>query len=607
MRKELTPQEWVDAINAGLEYRWIYGREKWWRTNEELFYNTHESLQTVSTPNIVMETVDSILSQLTVQRPQPVILAKSEEAVEKVRIIERLDEDFVRDLDLRQEVEDACLGACLYGKGILKCGYDSEFGFAPQFDAVGGMGGFTLTQFDKQGNRIEFGGAQYGMPWVSNVLPHDFVVPWGTRRLKDAPWCAHRVVRHIEDVKADPKYKSRDVMPTISIKEHIDSYKSRNKAKTVGDTSSSSSTGMFGETEKAYVELWEIHDRRTGKVYVIAPDHDRFLRNEVDKLQTKGLPFVEIDFIPKARTFWVTPDVDYLINSQVDLIDIKLQQQQQRRLSKLKFLYAEDAIDPEEVEKALSPEGGVAVRANGGADLNAAIKPLTPYNNNNQLELEANAVRGDARALVGYSRNQAGEFAGGRTTGTEALIVNEASSNRLSRRGLRVNSMYIRVFEILNSFVYNFWTLPRIIQVLDLSNAAEWVTFVGSDLKGDYSYEILFSDSPIKTVETRKAEAVQLFPILAQDPTVDQVALRKWLSRAFNDVEFTSIFNKELLSDANIQLLMQVLQQIQGELNGVPGASGQRPSGVQRVQNPNGTQLQPRAPASSVGQAQRPV
>lgn len=603
MYKELKPSEWVDAINAGLEYRWIYGREKFWKMNEELFYNTHEMLQNVSAPNIVMETGDSLLSQLTVQRPMPVILARSEEAVDRVRTLERLDQNFVRDLKLRKAVEDASLNAFLYGKGIIKFGYDSEYGFAPQYDALEGLGGFTLTQFDKKGNRNEFNNGRPGMPWAATVAPHDFVVPWGTKELADAPWCAHRVVRHIDDLKGDVKYNTRSLMPTISIKEHVDSYKTQSKARKVGDTSASTS-GIFGETEKTYVEIWEIRDRRNGKIYAIAADHPTFLRNEGDLLQTEiGLPFADISFVPRARHFWVTSDVDYLLNPQVELVDINLQKQKQRRTSNVKFIYNEDALEPEEVEKALDAEVGVAIRANGGTDLNNAIKTLTPFNNNNQLDLEAQAVRADARSLVGFSRNQSGEFQGGRTTATEALVVNEASNNRMTRRGIAVSDLYIKSFQVINSFVFKFWTLPKTIQVMDLSSVAEWITFTGSQLKGDYSYEILFSDAPTPSVEQRKAEALQIYPYLVQDPTVDQVQLRKYLTRAFNDPEFTSIFNKELLADANVQLLLQALQQIQGNIGELSGGNGQS-AGVSRVQPPNGTRLQPRAPASQAGQAQ---
>ncbi|KKL91157.1 hypothetical protein LCGC14_1897510, partial [marine sediment metagenome] len=594
MFRELKPLEWEDALNAGLEYRYIYGKEQFWHRNEQMFYNTHPTLAAVSAPNIIMATGDSLLSRLVVKRPSPIILARSEEAVSRVRILETLDKDFTTDLKIRQAVEDAVLSSFLFGVGFLKYGYDSEFGFSPKFDALGGQAGFTLTQFNRKGFRNEFNDAEPGMPWVSSVSPQDIVVPWGTRKLEDAPWIAHRVIRHIEDVKSDPKYNARKLEPTISMKDHVDSYKARNRAKTLGDISTPSS-GVFGEIKREFVEIWEIHDRRFQKVYAIVPSHTTFIRNELDLLQTEGLPFGSVSFIPKARNFWVTPDADYLMNPQAELIDISLQMGKQRRASVLKFLYGEDAIDPVEVEAALSPDVGLGIRVKGGHNLDEAIKPFTAFNNNNQLTFEAENVRRDAREVVGFSRNQAGEFERGRTTATEALVVNEASGDRIDRRSLSVIDLYIRTYMVINSFVFEFWTLPKAIQTLDLTNVAQWINFIGADLKGNYSYEILFSDSPTPTTESRKAEAIQIYTVMIQDPTVDQVALRRYLARAFNDPEFTSIFNKELLADANIQLLLQVLQQIQGGTNDVSGNGGV-PAGVRPVSSGNGSRVAAQGP-----------
>jgi len=608
MFKELSPSDWEIAINAGLEYRFQFGKERYWTVNEQMFYNTHPSLENVSAPNIIMSTGDSLLSQLTIQRPTAIIKARSEEAVGKVRILETLDKDFITDLNIRKAVDSAGLNAFLFGRGFLKYGYDSEFGFSPKFDAVGGEGGFTLTQFDGRGNRNEFNDGNPGMPWVSNVSPHDIVVPWGTMDLDDAPWIAHRVVRHIDDIKSDPKYSHKGLLPNISMKDFVDSYKAKQRARTLGDISTPGS-GVFGETKKDFVELWEIHDRRFGKIYVITPDHPKFLRNEADKLQTEGLPFGTVAFVPRARNFWVTPDADYLLNPQAELIDINLQMSKQRRASILRFFYQEDAIDPEEVENVLDPDVKVGIRINGGFDINSAVKDSTPFNNNNQLVFESQNVRQDAREIVGFSRNQTGEFTGGRKTATEALVVNEASGNRMSRRGIAVSDLYIRTFKVINSFVFKFWTMPKLIQTTDLSTSAKWINFIGADLKGDYSYEIMFSDSPLQTTEARKAEAIQLYPVMVQDPTVDQVALRQYLAHAFNDPEFTSIFNKELLQDANVQLLMQVLQQVQGGAS-ANGQSGQIPSGVRPVSQGNGQTVAAQGPnpgASSASVAQEGI
>jgi len=57
---------------------------------------------------------------------------------------------------------------------------------------------------------------------------------------------------------------------------------------------------------------WEIHDRMTGKIMVVTPDYDKFLRNERDVMQVCGMPFVAEGFVKHPRSFWSTPLAYYL-------------------------------------------------------------------------------------------------------------------------------------------------------------------------------------------------------------------------------------------------------------------------------------------------------
>src|SRR5207244_4781919 len=118
---------------------------------------------------------------------------------------ETVDNLLIDDLEVGDEVERTLLSAYMFGKGFLKIGYDSEYGWDQDFDIGGSKQplGMTLTQFSKQGRRIEFGRAAPGMPWVQAAMPHDIIVPWGTFSLDYAQWVAHRDLRHIDEVKAD--------------------------------------------------------------------------------------------------------------------------------------------------------------------------------------------------------------------------------------------------------------------------------------------------------------------------------------------------------------------------------------------------------------------
>src|SRR5258706_14437598 len=73
MRSDLTPEEWVEELDRGFEYRRRYGVEDTWRENEALFYNVFSDDygrdQDNAGPNIVVSTGDSAVSNLTVPYP----------------------------------------------------------------------------------------------------------------------------------------------------------------------------------------------------------------------------------------------------------------------------------------------------------------------------------------------------------------------------------------------------------------------------------------------------------------------------------------------------------------------------------------------------------
>lgn len=568
--RNLKVEDWIQEIDNGLEYRRLYGIEDEWSTLEALFYSVHES-SLLAGPNLIAASGDSLLSQITVPVPSVVVKAKRPNLATAARVLESVDNTLLKEIKVGREVENASLHAFLWGRGILKVGYDSEFGYSPEF-ILGEDLGLSMTQYDIKGRRIEFGSVRPGMPWIAACLPHDIVVPYGTKNMDDAPWIAHRVVRHVEDIKSDVKYsKKRDLMPMMSMDDFVKSYRSVVKPYRVG----SYDTYFSGTGKSDYCELWEIHDRRTRKIIVIATGHKSFLRNEEDLMQLNDLPFISFSFVPAARTFWTTPDSTYLKPFQAELSDIFHQASKQRRLSILKFLYGKGVIEKAELNKILSPDVGVGAGVNAGHDLKEAILPLTMPNNNPMLYNDAEYVRRSARETIGFSRNQMGEYEQrGRRTATEASIVKQSADTRMSRRQKVIKGVYEDVISKVNAIIFEFWKSARWTEVAGESGA-QWIEYVGSQLRGDYAYDISFSPAGMDSKEQRKQIAMQLYSIFSQDPNIDPAKLKTYLVNAFNDREFSDLFGG--VENASLQVQMPQVQQ---------GAGGTAPNKEQGQASP---------------------
>lgn len=558
--KELKVQDWFDEIDNGLAYRKEFGKEETWRTSEMMFYG--EKGNTGGGPNLFLSTGDALLSALGVPRPRIKITARSGKFTEFAPIVEAIDNWLMSELEVVEEVNASQLHAFLWGVGVLKVGYDSLYGYGKDVDP--NLTGISMSQFDKKGVRLEVGGGRPGMPWVSAVTGHDIIVPWGVFNVRKSPWIANRIIRHIDAVKADKKYKNTfSLSPTLSASGYVESYHS------VHDNHMTQSTsGSLAEHDKVeFVELYEIRDRRTRKMYTIASGHHLFLRNKVDQLQLDGLPFVDFTFIPRARNFWVTSDAWNLRQPQAELDDISLQASAQRRVSVLKGLIDSDSISEEEIEKLLSPELAAVIRVQlNGKSFKEIFQTIGGASAMNQiLYADAEYVRKNARELVGFSRNQVGEFQGARTTATEVGEVAKSSGNRMGRRQNVVRSIYKRLFEKINHTIFTFWRRPMVVMVVGEDGAEQWRTFTGEAIAGDYALEVEFSEEVIESISSREQDALGLYSMLINDPLVDQPKLRAMLMNAINNPALRSLFSKRG-QNANIPVQVSGVQRSQGLL-----------------------------------------
>lgn len=534
---EMKPQDWIEEIDRGLEYRKTYAHEVAWRKNE-FNYTNNPGSHAARGPNLVFEMGDTLLSATGALDPEFTITPEHPAGVDRGPVVESVDNYLARKMKLRKSINRSCLHSYLYSRAILKIGYDSEFGWSPRLDIGTMMNpfGMSLSQYNpKTGDKIENKNVSPGMPWIGSVLAHDFVVPWGTIDLDDAPWAAHRIFRLNTDIKADKKYVNKgDLKADMTMEDFVGSYLNVGADK-LGPSNRRRIASARARSEPIYNELWEIHDRRTMTVKVVCRDHKRYLRDEPDAIMLVcGMPFVSGSFVDHPRAFWGTPLAYYLGQLQADQYDISKQSEKQRRISILRFVAAKGFMDPEKLQKLLSGDVGAVEFANVMDGIQDKIMSV-PTGNLLDFALQSNQVRQDARSMIGFSRNQAGEFdVGTRRTKGEAMLVAGGSIRRESPRVQMVRDLYVDSMSKVNKVIFTYWKRPRAVMV-----GREWVRFTGDEVKGDYLYDLSLAAKRDLSRAERKVEALmmltQLMPLLqGQDPK----QIFEFLSNAANDPSF---------------------------------------------------------------------
>ncbi len=319
-------QWWKDEIKAGVRYRTIYGKAKKWNSYKNMYRGFWQD--GIVPVNMIYAVGRSVVPQVYFRNPKVAISAKRPGFTAHATVLERLDQYIIKEMGYKNQLKSGVLDCFLMGRGPGILGYDSEYGFNPSFTVGSAEEDSSLTSFGKKGEKIEYTDeVKPGMPWYLRCSPEDFIVPWGTRRFEEARWFAIRKMRPLRDVKEDPKYTKTSTLKGA--------YHTKLEGSLEG-TSNAKTQHSEKDGENAWVELWEIHDKRTGKVMALSLDHDSFLRIEEDHLQIEGLNAKVLGFNEDPDYFWWTPDARLIEVQQAEINDIRTSARYHRRVGLLK-------------------------------------------------------------------------------------------------------------------------------------------------------------------------------------------------------------------------------------------------------------------------------
>lgn len=524
---------WQEEIKAGVKYRTQFGKSRDWVEYKKM-YRAHWNKEAIPV-NIIYAIGKSLMPQLYFRNPRVSVASRLPGYSAQSMVLERADNYLIKATGLKGEMKANILDSYLCGVGPGVLGYDSEFGFNPSFTVDSAFADSGLTSFGDEGNKIEYSDNIIpGMPWYKRCAPEDFVVPWGTRCWSDSRWFAFRKMRALRDIKEDPKYRNTSSMvaPYVTKLEGSVDGNSQDKIR-------------FGEVdgEGTWVELWELHDKRTRRVYSLSLDHDKFLRDEEDHLQFHDLPARVLGFNEDPDYFWWTPDCRLIQSQQLELNDIRLMASKHRRVALLKMLIDKN-VPQEEIDKIMDGNPKTAARIDVGTqgDIRKMVAMLQSHVPPDLINAAAE-VREDVREIIGFSRNQQGSYEApsGRRTATEANIVRQAALIRIDERRDAVADHLESIVKGYNHIIFDNWKEQRVIDVIGKDGLRYWVKFSGEQIRGDYAYTINPEEQTPQDQQSRRADAEAFMTIAQKIPGIDMGYVMQQWARQFDWVDPTRL------------------------------------------------------------------
>lgn len=548
--------EWQSKIEKADLFIDRYTTRKRWKDYKE-YYRGEWSTEVLPV-NRVFAVGRSMIPNTYFRDPKVCVNATRPEYVWHARVVEAIDNWLCKELKLKETLKMAVLDAYWAGTAIIKIGYDSEFGYTP--DQAVDKNNATATEFSrKTGERIEYReNVKPGMPWALVCAPEDIIVPSGYRTPSSLPWIAHRILRPLEDVKADQKYKNtKDLAGTRVVNLTRGRQKPFNR----------------DDDETKFCELFEVHDVRSKSIYVFC--EGKTLLSDKDALQIEGLPFEFITFNPDPELFWGIPDVKMIEAQQLELNEVKTQEKKHRAIALIKFLYKKGSLTKEQLNLLLSGEVGPGVAVDD-ENLATAIQIMQPHVPQDFAMLEKR-IDENIRQSIGSSANQQGDFSPyhGKTA-AESMVVSQANELRTNERKDIVGDVLANIIRKWNQIIFKFWTDEKVIEICGPKGQQYWVEYTGDQLTGEYFLNI---DPESGMPMSRMQRAQMTESLLKQfngDQLIDQIKLRMMVLREFDTINPEA---SSLLLQGPQGMAQDIASQRQpGPAYGGAGAGGARPS-----------------------------
>ena len=533
---------WIGQLRKGLEFRKKAAYESQWKN--WLQYYRGDFSDDVLPVNIIFKMIRTIVPRTYFRDPTVSITQEKPGELYAVmaQMLERIDNKLIRQMKYKKQMKIAIQDACLFGTGFLKLGFGAER--TPTPDAIE-----TEAPMVKKGRdqyEIEYHSLVFAnMPWVLRVHPRNIVFPDKCVDFAAARWVAHIEQVHIDDLRNDPRFKNVADIQT---------------AKPVQNTMDRSA--KVEDLPEGYVQIVEFRDKKSGKVFVIAPYHSKkvlLVEDDTFTQEHNRFPIYPIVFNADTDRCWGVPDAKILDPQQRELNEIRTQEMLHRRHAVVKLLFQEDSISPDEMEKMDSSDVGACVKV---TDINA-VRPMAIVNAipTGLIEQDQNVQR-EVQELIGLGSNQFGEYAPGSAdrSATEANIVNQATQIRMDERRDAVADVTEDIFQGVHSIIFEHWNEEQVVDIVGDNGATFWVKVQPEYLRnGTYDINIDPDTGLPMTAQLRKANAVQTYQMLSQNPKINQDKLLNMLLRELHGAEYDDL----VLTPQEQQKMQQAAEEAQ--------------------------------------------
>ncbi len=391
-------------------------------------------------------------------------------------------------------------------------------------------------------------------PFMERVSPFDIFVDPEATTMQDARWIAQRIIRPLEEVRKDKRYKQS---VRLSLEgSHLATFDLDKKAKK-----------EYGD-DVLRVVIWEHYDLVNGRLCIFADGGSDFLVEPMDMPYAMGHPYVMVRNYEVPGRFYPIGDLEMLEPLQLELSATRSALMNNRKQYARKYLFRASAFD----EKGLAAlrsnvdNTGVPVE-DDGRPFQDIIAPMPYIPLSGDLYNYSEIISADAREVSGVSEYQRGTAPSVRRTATEAAMIQDATNARSADKLGQIEGFIAAIARKQLQIAQQFLTGEQVARVTGAQGQTMWLPFDRDDIIGEYDFVVEAGSTQPANDQQRRQDAMALVSALApfmEMGIVNPIAIAKHVLQEGFKVRS---FDKFIMPDAIEQLEMQKAMREQQLLN----------------------------------------
>jgi hypothetical protein len=592
---ELMPEKevrkWLSDIRHSLAWREEY-ENTWLRTIEYLkgnFLDADTDDEDQVCINLVRPHVNVVIPAIYAKNPDVLVYPRrisrmqDELARKRAEVTQNVLRYLMRELDIKTENKLCILDALICGHAWAKTGFGVEFEdlteekqndetLVSMFLRAVGIKQEEITDED---NYLLHQKITSQKLWTVRSSPFDMIVPLLSKRSEDLRWIAQRFILPYDEVMEDPDLRTDGLEPSVSASELM-RFVNRTKFK-----------DMTMEYETNYSILYEVYDRKTKNVYVLAEDHGKALdkfESGYTMLDSKYHPFVMLRFNEINDEFYPEGDIKPAEAQMLELNDVRTQMNTHRKRYNRQHLSKPGALDPTAREQLKSGEDGSVIEVDikySEEPIESIVVPIRHAELPPEVYAVETRIKDDLFSILGTS-DYASAASGGARTATEASIIATQSRFRVEERIDAIGKFTEQILRNLSLIAMRYLTIEDVTDMLGEDGIFWEQLFDDDDLRNEYRYEVIYGSSAPINRDVDREQFMKFYALTKDDPLYDQIKIRFELVRKFYlenpeswlNQEIARIIEQQRLEAAKSgDLLMNQLnqgQQNQGSVGRVP-------------------------------------